>query len=289
MESPQITTANKSFAVGNNKNARKVVISTDEIDSIAKLQKLATTNLNSKKRSICLKCKFPTPKACICHSLPVQPLNLIKCRIIVLQHPHELRRKNRSLPLLQLCVSENNIFTATSKCLDEHVDENVMNMLLHSNNLMLVFPSDDSIDLKEGIETIKNRIKSNPSKITSEIVTQQQHNDEIITILFIDATWKYAKEMYKKTTLCDAWPKNMLEVKLSPSYFHNNNNNKWYYKPNRFNIRSTPSFDQMSTAECIAFVVSIVEGRDDLYEILMKPLDCMVNIWNTFKKDRKEN
>ena len=57
------------------------------------------------KRPICQGCNFP-PMTCICPSLPAQPLYPLfqRCRIVVLQHPHELRKKNRSLPLVDLCL-----------------------------------------------------------------------------------------------------------------------------------------------------------------------------------------
>jgi len=142
---------------------------------------------------------------------------------------------------------------------------------------------DEAIELADGIKEIR-RMHSSHKNMTNEtnpssIPTSNKDNDGIITLIFLDATWKYAKEMHKKTSLRNAWPQNMLQVKLSPT-----SNSR--YKPNRFNIRATPSLDQMSTAECIAFVVSVIEDREELYDTLMKPLDCMVNIWNSYEKGK---
>ena len=57
------------------------------------------------RRTICRNCDYPS-RTCLCPSLPPTPLCslLRKCRIVVMQHPHELRRKNRSLPLVELCM-----------------------------------------------------------------------------------------------------------------------------------------------------------------------------------------
>ena len=98
------------------------------------------------KRIICAGCNFP-PRTCVCPSLPAQPLYplLNKCRIIVLQHPHELRKKNRSMPLVDLCLfgkvgqqsdtSKDDFImkTITMRRFGDYTDTNVMNILRDPN------------------------------------------------------------------------------------------------------------------------------------------------------------
>jgi len=178
------------------------------------------------------------------------------------------------LPLLQLCIHENHIQIIIGRRFGDN-DEDVLNAISPNNNAMLVFPSDEAIELADGIKEIRRMhsnhknmpIETNPSSLP----TSNKDNDELITLIFLDATRKYAKKMYKKTSLRNAWLQNMLLVKLSLT-----SNSR--YKPNRFNIRATPSLGQMSTAEYIAFVVSVIEDREELYDSLMESLYCMVNI-----------
>jgi hypothetical protein len=53
--------------------------------------------------------------------------------------------------------------------------------------------------------------------------------------------------------------------------------------PRRFDIRTPPSPCHLSTAECLAWVVSRVEDDPTLYDTFMKPLDCMVQKWRDAK------
>ena len=57
------------------------------------------------KRPICQGCNLPS-RTCICTSLPEQPLHPLfqRSRIIVLQHPHEFKRKNRSMVCMEVCI-----------------------------------------------------------------------------------------------------------------------------------------------------------------------------------------
>ena len=58
--------------------------------------------------------------------------------------------------------------------------------------------------------------------------------------------------------------------------------------PRRFDIRTPPPspspqhYYYLSTAECLAWVVARVEERPEIYDILMKPLDLMVQQWHSF-------
>ena len=97
-----------------------------------------------------------------------------------------------------------------------------------------------------------------------------------ITLFFIDSTWKYAKEMLKAGLKHKIWPSHMINVKLTGDDF------KPGFQPRRFDIRTPPSLDQLSTAECIAHSLRLVEGRDDVFDTLMKPLDLMVQQWHSF-------
>ncbi len=282
-------------------------------------------NQKKRKRQICLRCNRLTI-TCICSSLPNPLLRLSKCRIIVLQHPHEQRRKNRSLPLVELCFSrscsgfingtENNEESTTdtsittfsspndkesnttsnnstdtqlqdfnciiARRLGDQVDTKLMNLIHDSNyNFLLVYPTNDSISLKDAIERIENNNKKQRNENQHKVISSNQisDNDKKYLLFFIDATWKYANEMLQTGIKLNLWPPHTIHVKLTPD---NLQSNELKFQPRRFDIRTPPSLDQLSTAECIAHCLRIVEGRNDIFDILMKPLDLMVQQWHSF-------
>jgi len=71
------------------------------------------------------------------------------------------------------------------------------------------------------------------------------------------------------------YPTNTLRVQLSEQDLVG-------LSPRRFDIRTPPSPQHLSTAECLAWVVSRVEERPEIYDTLMKPLDLMVQQWHSF-------
>ena len=216
-----------------------------------------------KKRPICSRCHRPTPQACICEALPDSPISLEKCELVILQHPHEVRRKNRSLPLVELCVDEQDMHTVVARQFGDQLDPSIMGLL--QGNVMLVYPSEDAVSLTEGFKQTRER---------------QTENDKI-TVILLDATWKYAREMHKANESANRYPTNLIRVKLTRddwNVFAENSE----FKPARFDIRKPPSPDHLSTAESIAWVVSVMEGNSTCYDVIMKPLDLMVKKWRSF-------
>ena len=153
--------------------------------------------------------------------------------------------------------------------------------------VFLCFPSDDAVSIQDAI----NKISSNHEKIinySGDKMKDTKRNLESnrrcrTNIIFIDATWKFAKEMDTKTMQNGGWPKHAIKIKLDPSDFGQD------FKPRRFDIRTPPSAEHLSTAECIAHVLRITEGNsEELFDVLMKPLDLMVQQWHQFSKLRQK-
>ena len=254
-----------------------------------------------KKRVICDRCKFPKEKACICAALPDTPLSTLfhRCRVIVLQHPHELRRKNRSLPLIELALfgqtnsstsDVDNDFvmkTIVGRRIGDKSDEAVLKLLNDPNEVVvLVFPHPNAMDLEEGLVLAESKIKDNNQH--QEGKTNTSHSDKKITLIFIDASWMHAKEMDNKTEAAGEWPKNLIRVQLTPSTSSTNNqeetsnDSKPAFIQRRFQIRAPPSPDHLSTAECLAWIASRVEHNSEIYESILKVLDYMVELWRGF-------
>lgn len=331
---------------------------------------LATEKAKKGRRAMCERCDRPL-SACICSALPttISLESLIqKCRIIVLQHPHELRRKNRSLPIIELCLQSHKkeehsepsdssktfenakeenlegentkqkrninkskikklsviqtgkdcLYTVVARRLGDLIPEKITRLINDTNHALLVYPSENSVSLQEALKILNERqelsqksekendIKLNEQQGTSDelnskILDQDIDNDKI-TLIFLDATWKYAREMDAKTAALSLWPKDLIRVQLSPtnnSDASDSNNDKEEkeskkktttesipsgFIPHRFDIRTPPSENHLSTAECIAWVVSSIEGNPLIYDTFMKPLDYMVHLWHSYEE-----
>ncbi len=277
-----------------------------------------TTQAGTKKRKrkLCTRCDRPLA-TCICSALPQRPIiSLQNCRIVVLQHPHEKRRKNRSLPIVELCFSsstknenhdsEESLLTSDFHCivarrLGDQINSMLMNMIQNPNDhLFLFYPSDDAIPLQTALERIKNQEKDQHDAKSKDQNKNNNNNNyqeshakiKKITLLFIDATWKYAKEMIQSCLENNTLPPHTMYVKLTKEDFGQS------FQQKRFDIRKPPSESHLSTAECIAHALRIVEGRegnennenddDNIFDVLMKPLDLMVAQWHSFIDEKKK-
>ena len=135
-------------------------------------------------------------------------------------------------------------------------------------DVWLIFPHPKAMSLRQALEERKAR-KSAESK-TAPILLP-------LTIVFLDATWKFAAEMQRGSV----FPPHAQYVCLDA-------NDLQGIKPKRFDIRTPPSPEHLSTAECLALVVSRVEDNPEIYETIMKPLDLMVSQWHAFADQKKE-
>jgi DTW domain-containing protein YfiP len=186
--------------------------------------------------------------------------------LIILQHPHELRRKNRSLPFIEFCVDPSNIKVVRSRRLtEEHTsnDDELFQRLLGDPKrrpVWLIYPDEEALPLSQAIHQLDN----NQTLVA-------------VSLLFIDATWNFAREMQKASV----FPSHVQKVHLDETDLKN-------VQPRRFDIRTPPSDQHLSTAECIALVVSKVERNPDIYSTIMKPLDLTVQRWHDFANQKKK-
>lgn len=157
-------------------------------------------------------------------------------------------------------------------------NSNIMRILRDPTLMtLLIYPSEDAICLEDALEQVKrNQTESQTTNKSSNKIAK-------ITLVFLDATWKYAKEMENACTIHKVWPSNLIRVKLSPA---NTNKILHDFQPRRFDIRAPPSPNHLSTAECIARVLTLVENNVSIFDVLMKPLDLMVQQWHSFSKSK---
>ena len=155
----------------------------------------------ARKRAICPRCERPTPRACLCKALPDQRLELEKCHVLVLQHPHEMRRKNRSLFLAEFCLTVNSMTCvrarkwqmATTTGAATAVSNGNVNMGAVTKTLMstehsvwLVYPHAQAKPLRQALAERK-KLQS-----TADGDNDSPKTLRPLTLIFLDATWKFA-------------------------------------------------------------------------------------------------
>ena len=74
------------------------------------------------------------------------------------------------------------------------------------------FPHEDALQLEDGLRLAEGRCKSNNIDISNDAKEEKKK----MTLIFIDATWKYAKEMEKCTDSDNQWPENLIRVRITP-------------------------------------------------------------------------
>jgi DTW domain-containing protein YfiP len=191
-----------------------------------------------------------------------------------------------------------------------------MGLLRDPNEVaVLVFPHEDALELEDGLRLAEGRCKSNNIDMSNDAKEEEKKK---MTLIFIDATWKYAKEMEKCTDSDNQWPENLIRVRITPpsstSTSSSSSSSSSLSKVNldgsdddgwktpsltttptttttttttttpfierRFHIRTPPSSNHLCTAESIAWIVSRVERNPVIYESIMTALDYMVSVWN---------
>eukprot|EP00929_Paragymnodinium_shiwhaense_P078049 TRINITY_DN40376_c0_g1_i1.p1 TRINITY_DN40376_c0_g1~~TRINITY_DN40376_c0_g1_i1.p1 ORF type:complete len:357 (+),score=64.07 TRINITY_DN40376_c0_g1_i1:36-1073(+) len=127
-------------------------------------------------RSVCDGCSRPST-VCLCAVLPKQPLPC-PCEIILLQHPKERKQKNRSAWIAERCIS--GVRTVVGKRLVERnlAPPQLDRLWSAPDKCAVVFPSVDAQPLEDVVGSVD-------------------------VLLFLDATWKYAQEMLKSSTVLE--------------------------------------------------------------------------------------
>ena len=216
-----------------------------------------------KRRRNCSRCDRPHPSACICAGLPERAIQLTRSRCVILQHPHESRRKNRSLPIVELSIQREQVKVIIGRRFGFSVDSKLCDFV-NTGPVWLIFPGSGAVPLGKAVGELH--------KLDSE-----QGVESTVTLLILDGTWKYAKEMDQANKKHDQYPTRMLRVELSQADLES-------FAPRRFAIRKPPSENFLSTAEAISRVLTKVEGDHGIHEAIMRPLDLMVSRWFSFQQ-----
>ncbi|TRY33437.1 tRNA-uridine aminocarboxypropyltransferase [Aliiglaciecola sp. M165] len=116
------------------------------------------------KRSICERCHYPQ-NVCVCDA--IRPVN-VPLKLIVLQHPSEVKHAKNTARLVPLCVKQCEIHVGESAKDFEHIVPTM-------EDAWLIYPSKTSQPLES-----TNKKECSPKRL-----------------IFIDATWKKAFKLYQ--------------------------------------------------------------------------------------------
>ncbi|XP_042520768.1 tRNA-uridine aminocarboxypropyltransferase 2 [Macadamia integrifolia] len=141
----------------------------------------------SGKREICLNgCDRPA-NVCLCNELPSEPI-LTSTQILILHHPHELRHRLATVPILCKCLQ--NCQTLIGRRLRlgsfpllDSLHNSYINNHCGARRAVFLFPGTDSspaIELNQWFSSFSS--------------SDEDASSDLVLIVF-DGTWKHAKEM----------------------------------------------------------------------------------------------
>jgi DTW domain-containing protein YfiP len=261
---------------------------------------------NKKSRAVCSRCHRPTPQACICEALPDALIALETTEVVVLQHPLEVKQHkataNRSVPLLELCLSPQSLHLCTERRLGDDIDGEILDKLHRRPDQylpVLVFPrlKVDSENAKMEIVNLNQLVSKIQNKRNSAATCEENDDTKAmgvstwdksrrkILLVVLDATWKYAREMHMANQKYHQYPSHMIQLALEKEDLPMEEGDN-QYRPRRFEIRGKVSATGgkqaaqeedttttwMCTAECIALIVSRLE--EELSQATMPPADA---------------
>ncbi|KAI5932242.1 tRNA-uridine aminocarboxypropyltransferase 2 isoform X1 [Manis javanica] len=189
----------------------------------------------AQRRPECSRCSRPQ-KVCLCPFLPVHPLH-ISTHLYIIQHPAEENKVLRTVPLLAACLPQDKCKVKVGRRFSEERDPEISTVCRKSDTLIL-YPGVEAANLEEFI-------------LDSPIYPS--------TIIIIDGTWSQAKDIFYKNSLFRLPKQVQLKTSISSQYV----------------IRTQPTNRCLSTLECAAVALSILEKNNYIQEILLRPLQAL--------------
>ncbi|XP_032070398.1 DTW domain-containing protein 2 [Thamnophis elegans] len=174
-------------------------------------------------------------KVCLCPFLPVHPLKVSTC-LYIIQHPAEESRVLRTVPLLTACLPEDKCKVLIGRRFCEDRYPELASMCKSSNTLIL-YPGAGATNLEE----------------------MDLSSTNSYAIIIIDGTWSQAKDIFSKNPLFQIPKQVQLKTSFSSQYI----------------IRTQPTNACLSTLECAAIALAIVEKNDAIKETVLRPLQAL--------------
>ncbi|XP_037595666.1 tRNA-uridine aminocarboxypropyltransferase 2 isoform X1 [Cebus imitator] len=222
----------------------------------------------AERRPECSRCSRPQ-KVCLCPFLPAHPLP-ISTHLYIIQHPAEENKVLRTVPLLAACLPQDKCKVKIGRRFSEERDPELSTVCRKSGTLIL-YPGAEAANLEEFI-------------LDSPVYPS--------TIIIIDGTWSQAKDIFYKNSLF-RHPKQQEDFHLqarkraltrtltmqSPELLQKNYSEFFVQLKtsisSQYVIRMQPTNRCLSTLECAAVALSILEKNNYIQETLLRPLQAL--------------
>ncbi|XP_064355813.1 tRNA-uridine aminocarboxypropyltransferase 2 isoform X1 [Dromaius novaehollandiae] len=196
-----------------------------------------------ERRPECSRCGRPQ-KVCLCPFLPVHPLKVSTC-LYIIQHPAEESRVLRTVPLLVACLPPDKCKVLIGRRFSE---DSILQCHLYfrypelatvcrNPNTLILYPGAEATNLEEIA-----LMPSSPS-----------------VMIIIDGTWSQAKDIFYKNSLFRLPKQVQLKTNISSQYV----------------IRTQPTNTCLSTLECAAVALTIMEKNKSIQETILRPLQAL--------------
>ncbi|KAI4882876.1 hypothetical protein NFI96_013100 [Prochilodus magdalenae] len=189
----------------------------------------------NERRPTCSRCCRPE-KVCLCPFLPVDPLE-VSTSLYIVQHPAEESRVLRTVPLLAACLPKGKCNVLVGRRFNEERHPELA-AVCRDRHTLILYPGSDA----ENLEELDRDFTTSP------------HN-----VIIIDGTWSQAKDMFLRNALFRL-PK-QVQLNSAPS--------------SQYVIRTQPTNMCLSTLECAAVTLSIMERNQAIQEVLLRPLRAL--------------
>ncbi|PKK26128.1 DTW domain containing 2 [Columba livia] len=190
-------------------------------------------------RQIALTCSeiaYSRPqKVCLCPFLPIHPLKVSTC-LYIIQHPAEESRVLRTVPLLAACLPPDKCKILVGRRFSEERYPELATVCRNPDTIIL-YPGADATNLEEFAVT-----SSGPS-----------------VMIIIDGTWSQAKDIFYKNSLFRLPKQVQVKNNISSQYV----------------IRTQPTNTCLSTLECAAVALTIMEKNKSIQETILRPLQAL--------------
>ncbi|XP_001378412.1 tRNA-uridine aminocarboxypropyltransferase 2 [Monodelphis domestica] len=187
------------------------------------------------RRPECNRCSRPQ-KVCLCPFLPAHRLN-ISTNLYIIQHPAEENKVLRTVPLLAACLPQDKVKVKIGRRFNEERDPE-LSAICRNPSTLILYPGAEAINLEELVSNSPNNLS---------------------TIIIIDGTWSQAKDIFYKNSLFRLPRQVQLKTSVSSQYV----------------IRTQPTNRCLSTLECAAVALAILEKNDHIQETLLRPLQAL--------------
>ncbi|XP_061217014.1 tRNA-uridine aminocarboxypropyltransferase 2 isoform X1 [Neopsephotus bourkii] len=174
-------------------------------------------------------------KVCLCPFLPIHPLKISAC-LYIIQHPAEESRVLRTVPLLAACLPPDKCKIVVGRRFSEDRYPELAAVCRNPNTLIL-YPGAEATNLEEIVV-----VSSTPS-----------------VMIIIDGTWSQAKDIFYKNSLFRLPKQVQIKTNISSQYV----------------IRTQPTNTCLSTLECAAVALTIMEKNKNIQETILRPLQAL--------------